>query len=291
MAEVLSEEQRQMVVNNLPLVEHIVNRVAAGLPRSYSRDDLVQTGTLGLISAATRFDSNMGTAFSTYAGRRIEGAVIDMLRQTDWAPRSVRAMQRRLAYAESTIGTQIDRSDTLGSPEPNEIAAHIAQELGISVDELNRVKSNIDKARLESLDQPVRNTANGDQGVSPLSSLVPAGGDTVEDRVDNQEMIGYLRQGISMLPERHRLVVAGFFFEGQSMTELGALLGVSQSRASQLKEEAIRMLRAGLNQVYETVGVSSPPLTARQQAFSDSMADSGPWRERLDVGRGLSVSG
>jgi len=291
MTEVLSPEQRQMVVDNLPLVEHIVNRVAAGLPRSYSRDDLVQTGTLGLISAATRFDVEMGTAFSTYAGRRIEGAVIDMLRQTDWAPRSVRALQRRLAYAESTVGTHASTRNGDDAPGRHEIAARIAQELGVSVDELDRVRGNIEKARLESLDQPVRNSVSGDQGASSLSSLVPASGDTVEEHVDNQEMIGYLREGISLLPERHRLVVAGFFFEGQSMTDLGALLGVSQSRASQLKEEAIRMLRAGLNQVYAMAGDQQAPLSARHQAFSDSLAGSSSWRDRLDTGRGLSISG
>jgi RNA polymerase sigma factor for flagellar operon FliA len=97
---ILTDEQRETVLANVPLVEHIVNRIAANLPASHSRDDLVQTGILGLIAATVRYDPSLGAAFSTFAGRRIEGAVIDLLRRADWAPRSVRAMERRLSAAE-----------------------------------------------------------------------------------------------------------------------------------------------------------------------------------------------
>ena len=103
MSTILTDEQRETVLANVPLVEHIVNRIASNLPATHSRDDLVQTGILGLISATVRYDPEMGAAFSTYAGRRIEGAIIDLLRRADWAPRSVRSRERRLSAAEGRV--------------------------------------------------------------------------------------------------------------------------------------------------------------------------------------------
>lgn len=275
---VLTEMQREMVVANLALVEHIVNRVGATLPSTYARDDLVQTGILGLISATVRFDPANGTAFSTFAGRRIEGAIIDMLRQGDWAPRSVRSQERRLSAASGTVAS------TQGRPEAV-TAQRLCRELGMTPQQLDRIRADIDKARVDSLDRPV----NTDGAVIPLASTVFDPGIPVEDNVDNAEMIGYLRDGVALLPERHRMVVVGFFFEGRSMTELGELLGVTQSRASQLKDEAIRMLRAGLDQVYGDRPTAEPPPTSRQKRFNEALASSRPWRDRIAAGHGFSA--
>jgi RNA polymerase sigma factor for flagellar operon FliA len=271
---VLTDKQKETVMTNLPLVEHIVNRVGANLPASHCRDDLVQTGILGLISATVRFDPTNGTAFSTYAGRRIEGAIIDMLRQTDWAPRSVRTLERRL--------TAIERDRSLGSTRS---ADEIRKELGIDQDQLDQLRRDIDRARIDSLDRPVR--TSGDGLLIPLSSTVFDEDDAVEHRVDEHELLGYLRDGVGLLPERHRTVVVGYFFEGRSMTELGALLGVTQSRASQIKEEAIRMLRHALDQAYRDEGDQERSLTERERAFAKTMAAARPWRDRLAAGKGF----
>lgn len=282
MSTVLTEQQKKTVVANLALVEHIVNRVAANLPATYSRDDLVQTGTLGLISATVRYDPSAGTAFSTFAGRRIEGAIIDLLRQADWAPRSVRALERRLVAAEQ-------RADQAGAIGPAQVAQRLARDLGVEPEDIERLRGDIDRARIESLDRPV----SGEDAAVPLASTVSNGRALTEETVADQEMIGYLRDGVALLPERHRIVVVGYYYEGKSMTELGALLGVTQSRASQLKDEALTLLRNGLDSVYgegdETVpGEAS---SRRQRAFTESFASSREWRDRLTAGKGISVVG
>lgn len=277
MSTILTDEQREMVLANVPLVEHIVNRVAINLPASHSRDDLVQTGIMGLITATVRFDPNNGSAFSTFAGRRIEGAIIDMLRSADWAPRSVRAMERRLNKAEESNNELHTAS-----------AKALGKELGCEPEQVHQLRKDIAKARLDSLDRPV----SGEDISVPLSATVVDNRNGAEEIVDQQEMVGYLRDGVSLLPERHRMVVIGYYFEGKSITELGSLLGVTQSRASQIKDEALKLLREGLNEIYRDPAVEpASSLTNRQQIFADSVAASRPWRERVDAGKGVSVSG
>ncbi|MEM9656033.1 MAG: sigma-70 family RNA polymerase sigma factor [Actinomycetota bacterium] len=266
-----------MVLANVPLVEHIVNRVAINLPASHSRDDLVQTGIMGLITATIRFDPENGSAFSTFAGRRIEGAIIDMLRSADWAPRSVRAMERRLNRAEET------NSGLHAAP-----AEALSRELGCEPEQIHQLRKDITKARLDSLDRPV----GAEDGSVPLSSTVIDSRNGTEEVLDHQELVGYLRDGVALLPERHRMVVIGYYFEGRSITDLGSLLGVSQSRASQIKDEALKLLRTGLDEVYrDPVVEPAPGLTNRQQVFADAVAGSRPWRDRVEAGKGLSLSG
>ncbi len=267
-----------MVLANVPLVEHIVNRVSANLPASHSRDDLVQTGILGLITATIRFDRTRGTAFSTFAGRRIEGALIDMLRRADWAPRSVRSMERRLSTAE-------DRRSALQSAS----IERLSRELGCDAEQIHRLRNDIAKARLDSLDRPV-----GSDDISvPLSDTIVDQRVGAEEIVDQHELIGYLRDGVALLPERHRMVVIGYFFEGRSITELGALLGVSQSRASQIKDEALKLLRSGIEGVYRDADAdpAMPPMSNRQRSYVDSVAGSRSWRDRLATGEGISITG
>lgn len=279
MQTVLTEEQRATVLANLALVEHIVNRVSASLPARHSRDDLVQTGILGLISATVRFDPGHGTAFSTFAGRRIEGAIIDMLRQHDWAPRSVRTAERRLRSSAATRGADEGAAVSVDQ---------LADELGISPAEVERIRADIHRARIDSLDRPV----NSEDTAIPLAATLFDPASMVEDSVDDQELIGYLRNGVSLLPERHRIVVIGFFFEGRSMTELGELLGVTQSRASQLKDEAIRMLRSGLDEVYrDRPAADGQKVTGRQRDFNTALASSRSMRDRLAAGRGYAAIG
>ncbi len=269
-----------MVLANVPLVEHIVNRVAINLPASHSRDDLVQTGILGLISATARFDPAMGAAFSTFAGRRIEGAIIDMLRRSDWAPRSVRSMERKLTSAEEKHG----RYHTTNM-------AALSRELACDVKQLDQLRHDIAKARLDSLDRPT----GAEDGPVPVSATVVDQGVGAEEIVDQQELIGYLRDGISLLPERHRVIVTGYYCEGRTSPERGELLGVTQSRASQIKDEAVKLLREGLREVYSDPatdhGETGENLSNRQRMFVESVANSRPWRDRLAVGKGISVSG
>ena len=272
----LTQNQREQVLANIPLVEHIVNRVAASLPSTYSRDDLVQNGILGLIAATMRFDPNAGVTFASFAGRRIEGAVIDSLRRADWAPRSVRRFERRLSTVEvASDGTRASVAET-------------ARKLGVEADQLDRIRRDIARSRLESLDRPV----DTDGTSASLAETIGDDATEVDDLLGDQELVGYLRRGVTLLPERHRMVIVGYFFEGRTMTELGELLGVSQSRASQIKDDALKLLRAGLADAYpESTPRVEGRLSGRQRAFSEAMASGQPLRDRLAKGRGGTFIG
>lgn len=266
----LTPTQQDLVESNLPLVEHIVKRLTVRFPASFDRDDLVQTGTIGLIEASTRYDPSKGTAFSTFAGRRIEGAILDQLRRDDWAPRSVRSGERQLAEAEAEA-TARRRGARPGERELGEM-------LGMTTDEVHRLRGRIASASLDSLDRPV----GRDDGITTLSETVAdRTGLGIEGDLDDRELRGYLRDAISLLPERHRLVIVGHFMEGRSMTELGDLLGVTQSRASQLKEDALRLIREGVRAQYRDPGAATPRRTRREAQYTESLRHARSWRGRL----------
>lgn len=270
MQDQLTPEQRDLVQRNIPLVEHIVKRLMSRFPATYERDDLVQTGILGLIEASTRFDPSQGIAFSTFAGRRIEGSIIDQLRRNDWAPRSVRAGERRLEQAEAEL-TAARRG---AAPAEQDLAAA----LGLDRHEVRRLRSRIADARIDSLDR----TVGRDDASTWLSETVPdPSGSTVDGEIDDRELRGYLRDALALLPERHRLVVMGHFLEGRSMTELGQLLGVTQSRASQLKEDALRMMREGLRSQYRDGQGPAGHVTRREREYTEAIRHATPWRDRL----------
>jgi RNA polymerase sigma factor FliA len=267
----LTRAQSDLVKRNLPLVEHIVTRMTSRFPSNYSRDDLVQTGNLGLIEASTRFDPGMGVAFSTFAGRRIEGAVIDMLRRDDWAPRSVRALERRVETMEQAL-------TSAGREMPD--AGELGVALGISVDALRRLRADVNRAAVDSLDRAA-SPIDSHRGLGEnLADFVTP---LAEEQLDVRELKGFLRDAIGLLPERHRVVVLGYFFQGCSMTELGELLGITQSRASQIKEEALSTIRAALRAQYDENPVETEGLKARRQAaFNEAVARASSWRERLE---------
>jgi RNA polymerase sigma factor FliA len=269
MTDRLTSEQQDLVARNLALVEHIVKRLMARFPSTYDRDDLVQAGTMGLIEASTRFDPSHGIAFSTFAGRRIEGSVIDQLRRNDWAPRSVRANERRLDQAEAELTARHGRS-----PDEHTLASALA----LDVDDVRTLRTRIARASIDSLDRTV---GRDNTGVPLSETIVDDDSSNVELHLDEAELRGYLRDALALLPERHKLVVKGHFLEGRSMTELGELLGVTQSRASQLKEDALRMMRQALRAQYREGDPPTQRVTRREQAYTEAITTASTWRERL----------
>ena len=259
-----------MVERNIALVEHIVKRLMSRFPASYDRDDLVQTGILGLIEASTRFDPTKGIAFSTFAGRRIEGSVIDQLRRDDWAPRSVRSGERQLEQAEAE-----HRARSGGGPVDD---SAIGEALGMSVGDVHRLRTRIADASLDSLDRPI---GRDDALVSLSETIADLTGLGVEGELDDRELRGYLRDAVGLLPERHRIIIVGHFLEGRSMTELGQLLGVTQSRASQLKEDALRLVRQAIQAQYRDTGAEAPRSTRREREYTESLRQARTWRSRL----------
>lgn len=212
----LDRDEKQAVMDNLGLVHHIVTRVMHRFPSSYTRDDLVQVGTLGLIEAVRRFDPERGVRFSSFAGRRIEGAITDHLRSTDWAPRSVRSQQRRLASAEAT-GARSDED--------------ISRISGLDIESVRRTRDDVRRARIDSFEY------------RQAGGVDVAGPNTVDESLLHREQLSELRQALAQLTSRHRMLVESHFLDGRSLTEIGQSMGVTQSRASQLKSEALAELR------------------------------------------------
>ncbi len=264
-----------MVEQNIALVHHIVSRMTENFPAAVQRDDMVQAGLVGLIEATQRFDADRGFSFSTFAGRRIEGAVLDLLRRADWAPRSVRRNERQLHEMEAGLTAELGRR-----PSANELGAA----MGTGSDHVHNLRADVAKARINPL--VVRSRTDG--GDADLSDLdLPATNIPDTRDLEHQELMGYLRDGIGLLPERHRIVIVGHFLEGRSMTDLGELLGVTQSRASQLKSEALGMLKAGIDTNLDGVEPSRTP-TSRQATFNDALGSASSWRERVDSSRKLA---
>jgi len=258
-----------MVEQNIALVHHIVSRMTENFPAAVQRDDMVQAGLVGLIEATQRFDASRGFSFSTFAGRRIEGAVLDLLRRADWAPRSVRRNERQLHEMEAGMTAQLGRRPT---------ATELGDALGTGSDHVHNLRADVAKARLN----PLVVRAKGDDYDSDVTDLDLAATD-IPDTLDleHQELMGYLRDGIALLPERHRIVIVGHFLEGQSMTQLGELLGVTQSRASQLKSEALGMLKSGIDVNLDGAEPTRAP-TARQATFNEALGGASTWRERVE---------
>jgi RNA polymerase sigma factor for flagellar operon FliA len=273
----LTAEQQSMVEKNIALVHHIVSRMTENFPAAVQRDDMVQAGLVGLIEATQRFDADRGFSFSTFAGRRIEGAVLDLLRRADWAPRSVRRNERQLHEMEAGLTAQLGRRPT---------ADELGSAMGTGVDHVHNLRADVAKARLNPL--VVRSRTDGDDaGLSDLDLPATNVPDTLD--LEHQELMGYLRDGIDLLPERHRIVIVGHFLEGRSMTELGELLGVTQSRASQLKSEALGMLKAGIDVNLDGVEPKKNP-TARQADFNEALGSASSWRDRVGIRTDLATA-
>jgi len=265
--ESLSEEERATVEQNLALVHHIVARLTQRFPASRSRDDLVQVGALGLIEAVRRFDPSRQVGFSTFAGRRIEGAVLDALRSDDWASRSVRRGERNMLAAGDKLRAVLGRRPT---------DLELSQSMRVEIQQVRALRADLARARVESLDRRVHPTERR----TAIERLDGPSQETGDELLEQREILGYLRDAVRLLPERHRLVIIGHFIEGRTMTELGDLLGVTQSRASQLKGEALTMMRDGMSAVmgdHEPVG---EPL-GRQRQYREALVAASSWRQRL----------
>jgi RNA polymerase sigma factor FliA len=218
----------ELVRTHLPLVGHLVRDLLRRLPTHISRDDLLSAGMMALSVCAQSFDPERGVPFGAFAAFRIRGALTDELRSMDWASRSVRSKARDMDVARNQLAAKLGRS-------PNR--PEIAQELGMSIRELDAVDSDVHRAAVLSL----HSMAPGD-----AAELLPSATDGPEGLLLKRELLGYLRDCIDELPERLRFVVDQYFFAQRKMAEIAADLGVTESRISQLRSEALVLLRAGL---------------------------------------------
>ena len=220
-----------------PLVKYVAGRMASGLPAHVEEADLISYGLIGLISAIERFDLDREIKFETYAIPRIRGAIIDELRSLDWVPRSVRAKAREIERANAKLEHELQRA-----PTDEEMAA----ELNMSLDEFQDALIQISNSTIAALDELwTVSGASGDQ-ISLLDTLHDPDAPNPEQIVDASELKDLVADAIARLPEREKLVIALYYYENLTLREIGEVLGVTESRVSQLHTKAVLRLRSRL---------------------------------------------
>jgi RNA polymerase sigma factor for flagellar operon FliA len=228
--------RERLVLHYAPLVKYVAGRVGTGLPTHVDIGDLVQSGIFGLVDAIEKFDPDKGLKFETYAMQRIRGAILDDLRAQDWVPRAVRSRAREVERALERLGGRLHRTPT---------DAELAAELEISVAELRELYGQLQLTSVVAFEDLVAggreggsviDTLRDDDAVDPVSVLV--------DR-DNRKQ---LAEAIAQLAERDRIIVSLYYFESLTLAEIGKVLGVTESRVSQLHTRAVLRLRAKLTE-------------------------------------------
>ncbi|HLI58450.1 MAG TPA: RNA polymerase sigma factor WhiG [Solirubrobacteraceae bacterium] len=229
--------RERLVVAYSPLVKYVAGRMSSGLPAHVEEADLISYGLGGLISAIERFDLSREIKFETYAITRIRGAIIDELRTLDWVPRSVRARARQFERVNMKLEARLQRAPT---------DEEMARELEISLDDFQEQLVQISNSTIVALDEMWNvSDASGDQ-VSLLDTLPDAGAPDPQTLVDESELRERIADAIAALPEREKLVVALYYYENLTLREIGEVLGVTESRVSQLHTKAVLRLRSKL---------------------------------------------
>ncbi len=225
-----ARSMEELVAEHTPLVKRIAHHLLARMPSSVQLDDLMQSGMIGLLEAAQKYDVSKGASFETYAGIRIRGAMLDEIRKGDWAPRSVHRKSREVAEAvravEARTGTDARDQD-------------VAEELGIDLDTYYTILQDASGSRLFSFED----LGDGeDSGLDRIAGTTRGPGEGHQD----EQFRKNLAAAIDGLPEREKLVLALYYDEELNLKEIGEVLGVSESRISQIHSQAALRLRARL---------------------------------------------
>ena len=227
----------RLILTYAPLVKFVAGRLGSGLPAHVDEGDLVSYGLLGLIGAIERYDPDRDVKFETYAIARIKGSIIDELRAMDWVPRSVRARARDIERAIGELEAQSGRA-----PSEEEIAA----KLGVSQDELGENLLEISRSSIAALDELWTISSGGGDQVALIDTIEDTQGPEPQAALAQTEMREALGEAIARLPEREKLVVTLYYYEELTLREIGEVLGVTESRVSQLHTKAILRLKARL---------------------------------------------
>jgi len=239
------DARERLIIHYAPLVKFVAGRVAAGLPQSIEQSDLVSYGIFGLIDAIDKFDLGRGFKFETYAISRIKGAIIDELRQIDWVPRSVRAKARSIERAISKLENELKRS-----PEDAEVAA----ELDMTESELAGVLSQISFTGLVALDELLAASGSDRSTGTTVADTISDGAHDPVQAFEVDEMKHLLADAISRMPDRERLVLTLYYYEGLTLAEIGEVLGVTESRVCQIHTKAILQLRGRMSEPERETG-------------------------------------
>jgi RNA polymerase sigma factor for flagellar operon FliA len=264
----IGRDLEDLIRANMPLVGHLVREMLGRVPSHVNRDDLTSAGLAALVTAARSFDPQRGIPFARFASTRIRGGLLDELRGLDWASRSVRHRARRADAARQELTAAFGRTPTTGE---------LAGSLGIGVSEIEAMEEDVQRAVVLSLQGF---TAGAAEEMVTERTAGP------EDLLVHRERIGYLYDAIGALPERLRLVVTGYFLDERPMGEIAAELRVTESRVSQLRAEALALLRDGMNSQLEPglvddAGRPEGCVARRKAAYYEQVATRGDMHSRL----------
>lgn len=277
-----TETITKLIEDNLELVNHIVFQVAIHFPRHVDRDELARAGALGLVEAAKRFDDDKGVPFQRFAAQRIRGAIIDAVRAADWAPRSVRSLSRKLEATEQRLASHLGRVPQI---------SEVAEELGLSRDELHRLRDRLFRSVILAFDHLVTDSPDEEltlvDVIEDVHSVEPC------SELEKRELHAYLRDAIALLPERQRLVIVGYFLQDRTSQDLARFLGVTESRVSQMRTEALEALKRGIEAQYGASGegdeLSGRQLKRRAQ-FAEAIGERQNWKDRVGESETLDSS-
>jgi RNA polymerase sigma factor for flagellar operon FliA len=227
-------EREALIVDSLPLIKHIAHKVAMRLPATVEMRDLVNAGVLGLLDAIDKFEPERGVKFKTYAEVRVRGAILDSLRDLDWAPRSLRKKSKDLERAYAELGQK------LGRPATDE---EVAAALGEDMDNFHALIDQLHGLTVGSFEAP---SDADEKGEGHVNYYPDDGSNDPYARFETKQITAMLAEAIDALPERERMVLSLYYYEEFTMKEIGTLLGVNESRVSQIHTKATLRLRAKL---------------------------------------------
>lgn len=234
------EARDALIERHMGLVYHVAQQLMKTLHEDVELEELVSAGTMGLMNALENYDRSRGHAFSTFAAPRIRGAILDDLRRQDPVPRSIRKKQRDIARARERLKRELKRD-----PGPLETA----EELGIDSETLHDWQSESERASPVSLDRPLAEDENG--AATPKEIVPDEDAEDVEERINREEEMQILREEIAELKEQERVVLSLYYFEDLKLREIAEILGVTESRISQVRSKAIDRLKDRLSHLRE----------------------------------------
>lgn len=233
-------EREALIVETLPLIKHIAHRVATRLPTNIEMRDLINAGVIGLLDAIDKFEPERNVKFKTYAEVRIRGAILDSLRNLDWAPRSLRKKSKDLER------TYAELSQKLGRPATDE---EISEAMGEDIEDFHALVDQLHGLTIGSFE----NLSDSEDSDNYINYYPDDGSNDPYARFESSELTGLLAEAIEELPEKERLVLSLYYYEEFTMKEIGQLLGVNESRVSQLHTKATLRLRGRLGKVVPDV--------------------------------------
>ncbi len=226
----------RLILTYAPLVKYVAGRMSSALPSHVEEKDLISYGLLGLIGAVERFDPGRQVKFETYAVARIKGAIIDELRSLDWVPRSVRARARQIERTSAELEHKLQRAPT---------DEELASALGMGMDEFQAAITQISNSSIVALDE-MWNVNSGGEPLSLIDTISDNRASDPAQQLDITELRDMLADAIARLPEREKIVIALYYYDHLTLREIGEVLGVTESRVSQLHTKAILRLKGRL---------------------------------------------